>query len=152
MAQKKNIRAGKKSTRRDNHKKKARSAKVMALSTRDAVKRLPLEAAKKKMSSNLHVKAEHSGAPSRRKAPAPVREAVTADRQGAVEPAAVIAKENASPSMFASQMQLFTTLLEWSPLGLVIRQQTLVADMMFNMRYPKIAKPQGSLGSASQKK
>jgi hypothetical protein len=141
MAQKKNIRAGKKSTRRDNHQKKARPAKVMALSSRDAVKRLPLKSDEKTVHSNLHVKAEHSEMPSRRKAPAPVRKTVTADRQAAVEPAPIIAKDNTSPSMIASQMQLFTTLLKWSPLGMVIRQQTLVADMMFNMHYPNIGNP-----------
>jgi hypothetical protein len=103
------------------------------------------------MSANLHIKAEDAGKPSRRKALAPVKKALTADRQVAVEPVPVIAKDDTSPSMFASQMQLFTTLLKWSPLGMVIRQQTLVADMMLNIHYPNIGKPQGSLGSASRK-
>ena len=136
VTRKKNIRAGNKSTRRDAHKKKARPAKAMAVSVRDVVKKLPLKASIIKERSVLHINPEHSGTPSCGKASAPNKKPVTTGREGAVEPAAIVAKENASPSMFASQMQLFTTLLKWSPLSMFIRQQALVTGMVFNLRYP----------------
>ena len=141
VTRKKNIRAGNKTTRRDAQKK-ARPAKAMAVSVRDVVKKLPIKASIIKERSvlhinpDLHINPEHSGTPSCGKASAPNKKPVTTGREGAVELAAIVAKENASPSMFASQMQLFTTLLKWSPLSMFIRQQALVTGMVFNLRYP----------------
>ena len=133
MAQKK-MRAGKKVTRRDVHKKKARRTKVMPLSARDAVKRLAVKAT---VRSNPPIKAQPAKTPGHGKTATPVENMLTVERQGADESAPIIARQNTASSMLASQMQLFTALLKWTPLGMIIRQQTLVAEMMLNMHYPK---------------
>jgi hypothetical protein len=41
-------------------------------------------------------------------------------------------------SMFAGQMQLFATLLRW-PVGLLLQQQALLVQSVFNNHYPQKA-------------
>ena len=43
---------------------------------------------------------------------------------------------NVFESMFASQTQLFATLLRW-PVGLLVQQQALLAQLVFNNHYPQ---------------
>ena len=130
MAQKKKIRAGKKSTRRD-HQKKAGAQKAMALSARDAVKKQPLKSI---------------AAPSRPKPVLNMGPTQTINDNKASKPinnhtdpassTAEVAPAQGTQSLFASQTDAFATLLKWSPFGMILRQQSVLAGMMFNMHYP----------------
>ena len=157
-AKSKRPRARNKSARRDKHQKKAQPTKAMALiSARDAVRRLPANPLP--ATSN-----ELSDDPARSKRPATrdgnksatqVENPVASGRDGTDPPCAVpvsstVAEERAPivatkgsvlDFAFASQMQLFATMLSWSPLGILLRQQALLTQMMFNMRYPKKSEP-----------
>jgi hypothetical protein len=129
MAQKKNIRAGKKSTQR-NHQKKARSPRAMALTARDAVKKQPKSIVAP--SRTKPVPSKNQAQTVSGKAAKPIRKLADADG-AAVEVAAAPAPQ----SLFASQMDVFATLLKWSPFGMILRQQSVMAGMMFNMHYPR---------------
>ena len=160
-AKSKRPRARNKSARRDKHQKKAQPTKAMALiSARDAVRRLPANPLP--ATSN-----ELSDDPTRSKRPATrggnksatqVENPVASGRDGTDPPCAVPVSSTVaegarrlsplkeascdfSDSAFASQMQLFATMLSWSPLGILLRQQALLTQMMFNMRYPKKSEP-----------
>jgi hypothetical protein len=129
MTQKKKIRVSKKSTRRD-HQKKARSPKAMALSAREAVKKQALESIT---------------TPSRTK-PVPNMAHAHVNGNGAAKPVnnhtdpasstAEVSPAVGTPSLFASQMDAFARLLKWTPFGMILQQQSILAGMMFNMHYP----------------
>lgn len=115
-------RAGKKPNRRSAGSK-AKPKKVMALSRQDPVRRAPVKPAAKRSRS---VKRTSPQGSKRLQAP---RRAVTA---------AASANENhTATSILDSQMQLFTMLVRWSPLGMLIRQQARLAEAMCAPHNPK---------------
>lgn len=131
MAQKKNIRAGKKSTRR-NHQKTVRSPKAMALTARDAVKKQPLKSIVAPSRAKPLPSMDQSQTVSGSRAAKPINN--HSDPAGA---ATKVVAVQGTQSLFASQMDAFATLLNWSPFGIILRQQSILAGMMFNMHYPR---------------
>ncbi len=115
-------RAGKKPSRRSAGSK-AKPKKVMALSRPDPIRRAPVKPAAKRPRS---VKRTSPQASKRPQAP---RRAVAA---------AASANENhTATSILDSQMQLFTMLVRWSPLGMFIRQQARLAEAMCTPLSPR---------------
>jgi hypothetical protein len=125
----KNWRAGKKPARSIDRQKKTQSTKTIAPSVRDAAKRQPVKSTIIKERSNLLIKAPRSEVPNVGET-RQVKNRVTPGLGGAQATVPLAVAEKPLPSMFASQMQLLSTLLKWSPLSMMVRQQALLTDMV----------------------
>ena len=99
---------------------------------RDAAKKHPAKSTILKERSNLLIKALRTEVPN----VGETKNRVTPRLGGAQATVPLAVAEKPLPSMFASQMQLLSTLLKW-PLAMMVRRQALLTDMVFNTRYPK---------------
>ena len=141
----------KKSVRR---KSRAQAVKAVALNRlRDPVKRLAVE--HDEDVARRPKRSKQAAAP--RSEMTPTQDGPVAPARGVLEPLGRAQAREASSkevepqapiisasdgdvfgSMFASQMQLFATLLRW-PVGLLLQQQALLAPLVFNHHYPRKA-------------
>ena len=133
-------------------KSRPQAAKAVALNRlRDPVKRLEHD----EDVSRRPKRSKHAAAP--RGEMTPTQDGPVAPARGVLEPlgraqAREASSKEAEPqapiisasdgdvfgSMFASQMQLFATLLRWH-VGLLLQQQALLAELVFNHHYPQKA-------------
>ena len=138
----------KKSVRR---KSRAQAAKAVALKRlRDPVKRLAVEhdedvarrpkRSKQAAAPRSELTPTHGPVAPARGVLEPLGRAQAREASSKeVEPQAPIisvSDGNVFGSMFASQMQLFATLLRW-PVGLLLQQQALLAQLVLNHHYPR---------------
>lgn len=101
--------------------KRPKKTKAMALSKRDAVKTSPYPIAKGRPAASKRVAKDAPTAPM----------SLLPGQDHALIPAG----SNIFFSLLVSQAQLFATLVKL-PLTLMSRQQALLAELMFNARYP----------------
>ena len=114
--------AAKKNSRQARRKKPA-TKKVIALSAREPVKTKSLKSVViEKRVRDLRGDAER---PRRRKLASATRVPMPDKRK------ASDAGEDGGRSVYAGHLELFAALIEWSPLAMLLRQQALVAQVMF---------------------